>query len=1167
MDSVSASAGLLAGSIDVMLIVTGDATIPARRVVRRRLSFPAAADDGLAVVDVSDLFVPGQPAQAWADVERQRYLVVNSAAEGGLLQAEVASYTPQGGTQPTRVVVRINRASSVWTANTGYAAGNLVTPTPVGGLGYECTSAGNSGATAPAFPSTPGATVNDGTAVWTCLGPTTPLWTVKVVDIGSVARVVTTGGGTAIFTTASATTPVGTVSVSPGSLTWTATGAAGIAVGYDIVELQSTIAAVDQTHPNHIVFTTGIGPPWRPATAYAVGALMQPTAPATGFYYQCTTAGTSAPTQPALPTAAGASIADNTVVWTCVGPAVIFRTITFDQSFDPNTGTWTRKVAIRDREAHGRAAAQRVDSLSRGVTYYYASFLSPVAVWQPTTAYQIDALTTPGNGYGYQCTQAGTSGSNAPTWTTKAGATVLDGTAVWTCLGSNPITASATATGAYGYGERLYGLLPEADRFYDEPTPDAAGIGQLHRFLQIFGAGLDQARGLGDGLLSLHDVMQVDAAYLPRLARWIGWNPDLTQPEPLQRNDILFAPELFASVGTIPTLRALINRMSGWPCQVKEFADNVFLTNGVEAIGLRQIFESTSASPGTAFAAAAPQANIYPLPGEPTVTQQDPQAFDAHPATAVDASGTVWLVWHSHRLGSEWRASTAYTAASVLAPYSADGNRYRCTTAGTSGATSPTFPQSVGATVTDGTAVWTCIGLGIVRRRVWFQRLGVDPTPLEAAGDLPDNPSFFDQAACALFDGTRVWIFWSSNRTGTVDIWARALTPGNPLTPAPAMQLTEDGVNDGNTAAVRDSTGRIWVFWESRRRGPSDVWAITSTDGGTTWSAPSRITTSTRSDHAPACTLDSTNRVRLFYTSETGDGCTIRQGLLAGTSWSFADVTTAVSGFRDQSPAAVLWKGAVWLFWQSNRFGSIWQPATAYAVGAYVLPASSNGWYYQCTRAGTSGATPPAFPIPSGVTVTDGGVVWVAVGTVASAGMIRRFRIWSSAESGGAFGSPAPALTRLSNDAEPAAAVDGSGVLHLYFASQESGARFISRTVDTSTTPATGRRQIANSLALASMHTYTDRLHYTYDTAATTNPADAGAAPTVARNVVGIYLAPNAGTTSAQAQQIAPRVRALVAPFQPLTVDFIWYLKQPNGTYSPLFADVTRTLTNEASGP
>jgi hypothetical protein len=1169
MDSLSTRAELLGGSIDVALTVTGDATIPARRIVRRRLSFPATADDGLAVVDVSDLFAPEQPPQAWADVERQRYLVINSVAEAGLLQAEIAAYTPQGNAQPTRVVVRVNRPSSVWAARTAYTLGTLVTPTQIGGFGYECTTAGTSGATPPPFPSIPGATVADGTAVWTSVGRTTPLWTLKVVDIGSVARVVTTGGDTAIFTTANATTPVGTVSVAPGTLTWTATGAAGITVGYDIVELQSTIATVDPANSNHIVLTTGIGAPWRPLTAYLVGALTRPTAPPTGYYYQCTTAGTSGATQPALPTTAGASVADNSAAWTCVGPAVVFRSIAFDQSFDPNTGTWTRLVTVHDREADRRAAAQPVNSLSNGATYYYASFLNPAVAWQATMAYQAGTLATPNpaNGYGYQCTGAGTSGANAPAWPTMAGATAADGTAVWTCLGPDPLTASATATGAYGYAERLYGLLPEVDRFYDEPTPEAAGTGQLRRFLQIYGSGLDQTRSLADGLLSLHDVREVDATHLPRLARWIGWNPDLTQPEPLQRNDILFAPELFASVGTIPTLRALINRMSGWACEIKEFADNVFLTNGVEEVGLRQIFESTSATPGAGFAAPAPQANIYPLPGEPTVSQQDPLAFDARPAAAVDASGTVWLVWHSHRLGSEWRASTAYTAGSVLAPFSAGRHRYRCTTAGTSGTTPPAFPQTAGATVTDGTAIWSCTGAGIVRRRVWFQRLTVDPTPIEAAGDLPDDPSFFDQAPCALFDGTRIWVIWSSNRTGTVDIWARSLSPGNPPAPAPALQLTEDGVNDGSPAAVRDATGRIWVFFDSRRRGPSDIWATSSTDSGTTWSAPSRITTSANADHAPACTLDAANRVRLFFSSDTGDGCTIRQGSLTGTSWSFAGVTTVIPGFRDQSPAAVLWKGSVWLFWQSNRFGSTWKPSTAYATGDYLQPASPNGWYYQCTRAGTSGATQPAFPAPSGATVVDGGVVWVAVGTVATAGMTRRFRIWSATESGGAFGAPAPALTRLSDDAEPAAEVASAGALHLYFASQESGAGFRSRTVDTSTTPPTGRRQIANSLALASLHTYTDRMHYTYDTPTTTNPAYAGAAPIFARNTVGIYLAPDAATTSARAQQIALRVRALVAPFQPLSVDFIWYLRQPNGTYAPLFADVTRTLTTEVFGP
>ncbi len=53
---------------------------------------------------------------------------------------------------------------------------------------------------------------------------------------------------------------------------------------------------------------------------------------------------------------------------------------------------------------------------------------------------------------------------------------------------------------------------------------------------------------------------------------------------------------------------------------------------------------------------------------------------------------------------SSWNASSAYTAGDLV---SANGYLYKCTTAGTSGTTIPTFPTTSGGTVTDGTAVWT----------------------------------------------------------------------------------------------------------------------------------------------------------------------------------------------------------------------------------------------------------------------------------------------------------------------------------------------------------------------------------------------------------------------------------------------------------------------------
>lgn len=68
--------------------------------------------------------------------------------------------------------------------------------------------------------------------------------------------------------------------------------------------------------------------PWIASTAYALNATVFPTSP-NGFYYTCTTAGTTGSTPPTFPSAgSGYTVTDGTVVWTSTGGGKQFYYVT-----------------------------------------------------------------------------------------------------------------------------------------------------------------------------------------------------------------------------------------------------------------------------------------------------------------------------------------------------------------------------------------------------------------------------------------------------------------------------------------------------------------------------------------------------------------------------------------------------------------------------------------------------------------------------------------------------------------------------------------------------------------------------------------------------------------------------------------------------------------------
>lgn len=90
-----------------------------------------------------------------------------------------------GGVSLSSVSLAVTAANSwgvSWAASTAYGYGTIVIPASPNGLLYRCSTAGTSGSSAPAWPTTTGQVVTDGTAKWTCLSEAVMVFTSDTVS-------------------------------------------------------------------------------------------------------------------------------------------------------------------------------------------------------------------------------------------------------------------------------------------------------------------------------------------------------------------------------------------------------------------------------------------------------------------------------------------------------------------------------------------------------------------------------------------------------------------------------------------------------------------------------------------------------------------------------------------------------------------------------------------------------------------------------------------------------------------------------------------------------------------------------------------------------------------------------------------------------------------------
>lgn len=453
--------------------------------------------------------------------------------------------------------------------------------------------------------------------------------------------------------------------------------------------------------------------------------------------------------------------------------------------------------------------------------------------------------------------------------------------------GAQPALASATATGPYEFGERMYRLLPELYRRFDT-------AGELRRFLELVGGQLDQTYSAVRGIPELVDVASVDGRLLPLLAGWIGWGLDHSRGLDHQRAELRGAIPLYQGTQTVAVAQATVTRIARWDAIPKEFADNVATTNRPErhtiwlhpaaaAAGDEPISSDESAAERVAIDAGtdvdsdvvtllyATRSNVSELREKriargvagPSAVVVSRGRIEAQPAVARRRD-TVWLFWASRTPDTGWRIDFRTRT---------DGGTWSDITPFVTGPGDTVQRKSPAVLMDDADRLWM-----FWRERgdhgwvLKYRRYAADVTPAPTGAtafprDGDEDPRVDGDVAVTLTGrggpGPRIWVVWA--RRELPDAQGAALRSwrvasrfkagtGEPADDwSPIVELDgQPGAHDREPFPFAASDGTLTAYFGSTRDGSWSVWSAAMDPTTHVWGAPDALTEPPYSDRTPA---------------------------------------------------------------------------------------------------------------------------------------------------------------------------------------------------------------------------------------------------------------------------------------------------------------------------
>jgi hypothetical protein len=513
--------------------------------------------------------------------------------------------------------------------------------------------------------------------------------------------------------------------------------------------------------------------------------------------------------------------------------------------------------------------------------------------------------------------------------------------------------ASAMATSRYDFAGQLYAMLPAIYRRYDVRVPaEGSGApadrdkGELRRFLDLPGGELDRLYSLTRAMLAFANPGRVDGRLLPLLAQWIGWRTNYGLPVDAQRNEIRFAPQVYQTIGGIPTVDSTVARVTGWTNRTKEFVHNVARTNQPERLNLWSALRDAG---GTWATPALASVNF---------------AHDGRPAVVREADGSLLFFYHTYRQHGWDIWAKRFNA----------------------GAWEPSQP------VVDQPGIDKHPVVALVGSKLWLFWQSYDPaqpaadrrwrisfatrTPstTSATGFTWSAPAVFGDPAterrmpAVVADNTGgLWLFWLEQVAGAWQLRYQR-HDGTAWQPSSPQTLPLDGtaaprVEDDLFVLFHPSSAnqRLWLFWARHEPG--------GPAGQTRWSVVYRIKqgldpaasdwspiralpkagAGDYHDRQPAAILATGGDIELFWSSTVDGGWRIKRNTLAISPLTWGTTQPVISGpYARRAPLAVDTGAGTLLAYRSNE-------SLAYASTAFGATHTLDHRYAGTTTVDTRG--------------------------------------------------------------------------------------------------------------------------------------------------------------------------------------------------------------------